>query len=48
MTFEPEQWCDYHILVKGNHHQHWINGHQTADLIDLDPEGRSLEGVLAV
>ncbi len=44
--FEPNVWHDYRILVRGNHHQHWINEHQTADLIDLDPKGRSLEGVL--
>ena len=46
--FEPDQWHEYRVLVQGNHHQHWIDDHQTADLIDLDPEGRSLEGVLAV
>ena len=34
--------------MKGNHHQHWIDGHPTADLVDLDEEGRALEGVLAV
>jgi hypothetical protein len=34
--------------VKGNHHQHWIDGHQTIDAIDLDEQNRSLEGVLAV
>jgi len=46
--FTPGEWHDYRVLVKGNHHQHWINGHPTADLIDLDEKGRSLEGVLAV
>ena len=46
--FEPDQWHEYRVLVQGNHHQHWIDDHQTADLIDLDPTGRSLEGVLAV
>lgn len=46
--FAPGEWHDYRVLVKGNHHQHWIDGHQTADLIDLDEDGRSLEGVLAV
>lgn len=46
--FEPDQWHEYRVLVQGNRHQHWIDDHQTADLIDLDPEGRSLEGVLAV
>lgn len=46
--FAADQWHDYRVLVEGNHHQHWIDGHQTADLIDLDQKGRSLEGVLAV
>lgn len=47
-SFEPGEWHDYRVLVEGNHHQHWIDGHKTADLIDLDADGRSLEGVLAV
>ena len=46
--FTPGEWHDFRVLVKGNHHQHWINGHKTADLIDLDEKGRALEGVLAV
>ena len=46
--FPADEWHEYRVLVKGNHHQHWINDHMTADLIDLDPKGRSLEGVLAV
>jgi arylsulfatase A-like enzyme len=46
--FAPDEWHDYRVLVRGNHHQHWIDGHPTADLIDLDENGRSLEGVLAV
>jgi len=46
--FAPDEWHDYRVLVRGNHHQHWIDGHPTADLIDLDERGRALEGVLAV
>lgn len=46
--FEPDQWHRYKVEVRGNHHRHWIDGHPTADLIDLDPEGRVLQGVLAV
>ncbi len=46
--FAADQWHDFRVLVQGNHHQHWIDGHPTADLIDLDEKGRSLEGVLAV
>jgi hypothetical protein len=46
--FAADEWHEYRVLVRGNHHQHWINGHKTADLIDFDEEGRALEGVLAV
>ena len=46
--FAPDEWHDYRVLVRGNHHQHWINGHKTADLIDFDEKGRALEGVLGV
>ena len=46
--FAPNQWHDYRVLVRGNHHQHWIGGHKTADLIDLHDAERALEGVLAV
>ena len=46
--FKPSEWHDYRVLVRGNHHQHWIDGHPTADLIDFDEKGRALEGVLAV
>lgn len=46
--FPPNEWQDFRILVRSNHHQHWVNGHPTADLIDLDEKGRALEGVLAV
>ncbi len=46
--FSPGEWHNYRVLVRGNHHQHWIDGHKTADLIDFDENGRSLEGVLAV
>ncbi len=46
--FKADEWHDYRVLVRGNHHQHWIDGHPTADLIDFDEEGRALEGVLGV
>jgi arylsulfatase A-like enzyme len=47
-TFAPDEWHEYRVLVEGNRHRHWIDDHPTADLIDFDPAGRSLEGVLAV
>lgn len=46
--FQPNQWHTYRVLAQGNHLQHWIDGEKTADVIDLNESGRSLEGVLAV
>ena len=46
--FAADQWHDFRVVVEGNHHRHWIDGHPTADLLDFDEKGRSLEGVLAV
>lgn len=46
--FAADEWHDYRVLARGNHLQHWIDGHPTADLIDFDEKGRALEGVLAV
>ncbi|MEO8271672.1 MAG: DUF1080 domain-containing protein [Aureliella sp.] len=47
-VFADNEWHDFRVLAEANHQQHWIDGHQTADLIDLDEQGRALEGVLAV
>lgn len=41
-------WQEIRILAEGNNVRHWIDGRPTADLIDLDEKGRSLEGVLAM
>jgi type 1 glutamine amidotransferase len=46
--FPPGEWHDYRVVVEGNHHRHWIDGQPTVDVVDLDPKGRKLEGVLAV
>ncbi len=46
--FKPDQWHEYRVLVEGNHHRHWIDAHPAVNVIDLDPKGRKLEGVLAV
>ncbi len=47
-VFPADEWHDYRVLVEGNHHQHWIDGVQTVDVVDLDETGRALEGVIAV
>jgi hypothetical protein len=46
--FPADAWHEYRVLVQGNHHQHWIDGHQTVDVIDLDEKNRALEGILGV
>jgi hypothetical protein len=47
-TFAADEWQDFRVVVRGNHHQHWVNGQKTVDVIDLDEKGRVLDGVLAV
>jgi hypothetical protein len=46
--FAPDQWHEFHVRVQGNHHQHWIDSFPTADVIDMDEKGRSLEGVFGM
>lgn len=46
--FKAGEWHAYRVLVRGNHHQHWIDSHPTVDVIDLDEKGRKLEGVLGM
>lgn len=46
--FKSGEWHNFRVLVSGNHHQHWIDDHLTADVIDLDEKNRALEGILAV
>lgn len=47
-NFAPDEWHDYRVLVRGNHHQHWIDGVMTADVVDHDEKGRRLEGLVGV
>ncbi|MCM2374739.1 3-keto-disaccharide hydrolase [Aporhodopirellula aestuarii] len=47
-VFPAEQWHRYHVIVRGNHHQHWIDNVLTADHLDLDPKGRRLSGKIGV
>lgn len=47
-SFAADEWHDYRVLVRGNHHQHWIDGVMTADVVDHDEKGRRLEGVVGV
>ena len=46
--FNPQDWNEYAIIARGNHIVHKLNGFTTAELIDNDPNGRALEGILAL
>src|SRR5262245_59728769 len=46
--FKPGEWHDFRVLVRGNHNQHWIDEHETVDVIDLDEKNRAMEGILGV
>jgi hypothetical protein len=46
--FPAGEWHEYHVLVRGNHHQHFIDGHKTVEVFDHDAKGRRLEGLLGV
>jgi len=45
---DPEAWNEYTITCRGNHVMIELNGFQTMSLIDNDPKGRCMEGVLAL
>jgi len=47
-TYNKSDWNEYVIRCEGNHVQHWLNGFQTVDLIDNDPKGRCMDGILAL
>ena len=46
--FKAGEWHDFRVLVEGNRHRHWIDGHLTVDVIDLDEKGRKLEGIFGM
>ena len=39
-------WNEIHIIAKGNHLQHFINGVLMSDAIDEDTKARKFKGVL--
>ncbi len=46
--YKKQDWNEYTIIARGNHVVHVLNGHQTVELIDNDPAGRCMDGVLAL
>ncbi|MDB6059402.1 MAG: Trehalose utilization, partial [Verrucomicrobiales bacterium] len=41
-------WNDYVIIARGNHLQHFINGHQTIEVVDQQADKAAKSGVLAL
>ncbi|MGI9137692.1 MAG: 3-keto-disaccharide hydrolase [Sediminibacterium sp.] len=41
-----KEWNDIHIIVRGNHMQHYINGVLMSEVIDEDLEKRKMSGLL--
>ncbi|QDV48334.1 DUF1080 domain-containing protein [Gimesia fumaroli] len=45
---KKEDWNDYHIIARGNHFIHKINGVTTVDVTDEDVEQRREDGIIAL
>lgn len=45
---KKEDWNEYHLIVKGNRMQHYINGVLMSDVTDNDTENRKFSGLLGV
>lgn len=45
---KKEDWNDYHVVAKGNHFAHFINGVQTSECTDNDTDTRRADGMLAL
>ena len=46
--YKMKDWNEYTIIARGNHLIHVLNGYQTIEMIDDDPNGRAMEGLLAL
>jgi hypothetical protein len=47
-AIKKEDWNDYHIIARGNHLIHKINGMTTVDVVDEDAKNRAMSGLLAL
>jgi len=43
---KAEDWNQTHLVIKGNHLQHFVNGVLMSEVVDEDPLNRSFEGFL--
>jgi hypothetical protein len=46
--YKNKDWNEYTIIARGNHLVHILNGFQTIEMIDNDPNGRAMQGILAL
>lgn len=46
--YKPKDWNEYTIICRGTHVVQILNGLPTVELIDNDPKGRAMEGILAL
>lgn len=46
--YHDKDWNEYHIIARGNHVLHYLNGYPTVELIDMDRARRPMEGVIAL
>ncbi len=46
--YKSKDWNEYTIIARGNHLIHILNGCQTIEMIDNDPNGRAMDGILAL
>jgi len=46
--YKDKDWNEYVITCRGNHIVHMLNGFQTIEMIDDDPKGRAMKGILAL
>lgn len=47
-VIKDDDWNEYHIIAKGNHLQHYINGVLMSDVTDNDTVNRRFNGLLGV
>ena len=45
---KSEDWNEFHIVAKGNHLQHYINGVLMSDVTDNDTVNGKMKGLLGV
>lgn len=45
---KSEDWNEYHLIIKGNHLQHFVNGILMSEVTDNDTVNRKLKGLLGV